>query len=104
MKEYRRVRHAAHTAVLTVRGCSDLLGDAAADGPGGLNAGGARLGQAAGDARPVTGGKEAGDGGLQLAGQLQTGGVELHLRPVEQGVVIGGARGDLCLLYTSRCV
>lgn len=50
MKEYRRVRHAANTAVLTVRGCSDLLGDAAADGPGGLDAGGARLGQAAGDA------------------------------------------------------
>ena len=46
MKEYRRVRHAANTAVLTVRGCSDLLGDAAADGPGGLDAGGARLGQA----------------------------------------------------------
>ncbi len=40
MKEYRRVRHAANTAVLTVRGCSDLLGDAAADGPGGLDAGG----------------------------------------------------------------
>ena len=33
MKEYRRVRHAANTAVPDCEGCSDLLGDAAADGP-----------------------------------------------------------------------
>ena len=35
------------------------------------------------------------DGGLQLRGELEAGGVELHLRAVEQGVVVGGARGDL---------
>ena len=64
MKEYRRVRHAANTAVLTVRGCSDLLGDAAADGPGGPDAGGARPGQAAGDARPLPPGQEAGGGAV----------------------------------------
>ena len=60
MKNTAVSRHAANTAVLTVRGYSDLLGDAAADGPGGLDAGGACLGQAAGDARPSPAAKKPG--------------------------------------------
>ena len=37
-------------------------------------------------------------GGLQLAGEGQTGGVELHLRAVEEGVVVGGTGSDLVQL------
>lgn len=60
MKEYRRVRHAANTAVLTVRGCSDLLGDAAADGPGGWTPEAPAWARAAGDARPSPAAKKPG--------------------------------------------
>ena len=63
--------------------------------PGGPDAGGPRLGQPPGDPRPVPGGEEVGQGGLQVGGELQPGGVELHLRPVEEGVVVGGAGGQL---------
>lgn len=45
---------------------SDSVVDAAADGPGGLDPGGAGLGQASGDARAVAGGKQAGQSGLQI--------------------------------------
>ena len=68
------------------------------DGPGGFDAGGPRLGQTAGDARPVAHGEEAGQGSLQLIGQGQPGGIELDLRPVEQGIIVGGAGGQLVQL------
>ena len=62
----RRAARGTGGAALT----SDHFLQTAADGPGGLNAGGAGLGQTAGDAGAVAGGKEAGQGGLQLLGQL----------------------------------
>ena len=65
------------------------------DGPGRPDPGGPRLGQPPGDPGPVACGEEVGQGGLQMGGELQPGGVELDLRPIEEGVVVGGAWGQL---------
>ena len=64
------------------------------DGPGRPDPGGPRLGQPPGDPGPVACGEEVGQGGLQMGGELQPGGVELDLRPIEEGVVVGGAWGQ----------
>ena len=63
--------------------------------PGYIHAAGAGMGQGVGDTAAVADDEQALVGRLQIFVQLDLHIVELYLHTIEQGVVIGGAGGDL---------
>ena len=60
-----------------------------------MDAAGGGVGEGVGDAAAVADDKQAGVAGFQLLAHFHFHVVELYFHAVEQGVVVGGAGGDL---------